>query len=66
MVIHNTIMGITGFPLYLNLLAFLGSIILNNPTRKYLGIMVTKAINPFRNHLNSLIIVMLPPPYSLL
>lgn len=66
MVIHNTTMGIIGLPLYLNLLAFLGSIILNNPIKKYLGMMVTKAINPSRNHLNSLIIVMLPPPYSLL
>lgn len=46
MVIHNIIMGMIGFPLYLNLLAFLGSMIENKPIKKYLGIMVKKVIKP--------------------
>lgn len=45
-VIHNTIIGMIGLPLYLNLLAFCGSMILNSPIKKYLGIMVIKVINP--------------------
>lgn len=46
MVVHNTIIGMMGFPLYFSLFAFLGSIMLNRPIKKYLGMMVIKVVIP--------------------